>query len=392
MSATAKWQELETPSSLQRTALLEYFGVPPSPESELVTNIRSKRRTWQARSNSPANREKADRIKELIRRLEEHLVQGLPLAEGILSGKVDAQDLGDLPAPVFETIEELLELLKNLIRRGQYQRALDTASEGLLRFPSTPRLEQMYVETAIQLGLADRTSVSDDTLIRAYTLSGELLNQDPTSRDLWLSRFSILTLLGRFDALAEIESEARTRLGTLPSAITIGVAEALLSIGRGRDGIARLVLAVEAPDADSGVRGRAVDVALAEARRQLPITSKDSLEWFTQVVDVAAWCARGLGAEEAAVRPYRMWAARAGNRMFTGDRPLRTLLAVLTGFLWVQFHNRRRSEFVWKILLEGPSSDGSDNFEVVTSAAYVQQVHQDVRFSWTSNGSWPRGK
>lgn len=390
MTTAAIWQELEAPRSLERAVILEYFGIPPSPESQLAANIRSKRRVWQGRSNAPANRDKADRIKELIRRLEEHLMNGLPLPDGLLSGKTDIQDLGDLPAPVFETLKELLDLLANLLRRGQNRRALDVASEGILRFPDSPQLEQLFVETAVQTGLTDRSAVSEELLIRAYILSSELAKRDPTNQDVWLSRFSILTLLGRFDALAEIESEARAKLGALTATILLAVAEALISTGRGREGLTRLVLAVEAPDSDSGVRGLAVELALAEARRQLPITSKESLEWFGQIVEVAAWCAKGLGAEEAAVRSYRMWAARAGNRMFIGDRPLRTVLAVLTGFQWVRIHNRLRSEFVWKILLNGPIAVDSGNFVLVSTAMYVREIHKDVQFPWLENGAWPQ--
>lgn len=390
MTTKTKWQELEVPRSLDRAALHEYFGIPPAPETELATNIKDKRRLWHGRSNSPSNREKAERIKELIRKLEQHLMNGLNLPDGILSGQASSQDLDDLPVPVFEVLEELLELIGNLLRRGQNRRALDAASEGMLRFPNAPQLERLFLDTAVQTGIENRDAITEELLVRAYALSGVLLERDAADTQVWLSRFSLLALLGRFDALAQIEAEARTKLGTLPPSITIAVGEALLATGRGREGLSRLLSAVDAPGADSGIRGQAVDIALTEAKRQLPITSKESLEWFSQTIDVAAWCARGLGAEEAVVRPFRMWAARAGNRVFTGDRPLRTLLAVLTGFQWVRLHNSRKSELVWKVLLDGPKEGDQDNFVLVSGSAYVRDVHKETTFPWFVNGSWPK--
>jgi hypothetical protein len=374
---------------MDRAGLQEYFGIPPAPETELATNIKEKRRLWHGRSNSPANREKAERIKELIRKLEQHLINGFDLPDGILTGEGARQDVDDLPVPVFEVVEELIELIGNLLRRGQNKRALDAASEGMLQFPNASQLERLFLDTAVQTGIETRDAITDELLIRAYALSDKLLERDPADIQVWLSRFSLLTLLGRFDSLAQIEAEARTKLGSLPPSITLAVGEALLSTGRGREGLARLLSAVDAPEADSGIRGKAVDIALSEAKRHLPITSSEALDWFSQVVDVAAWCARGFGAEEAVVRPFRMWAARAENRVFTGNRPLRALLAVLTGFQWVRLHNARKSEFVWKVLLDGPMDDGQDNFELVSGSAYVRDVHKKVTFPWFVNGSWP---
>lgn len=389
MTGTTTWREVEIPQSLNPAALLEYFGIPPNPNSELATNIKSKRRLWHGRSNSPANREKAERIKELIQQLERHLMNGLELPSGILRGQTASQDFGDLPAPVFEVLEELLELIGNLLRRGQNLRALNAVTEGMLRFPNTHQLERLFIETAVQVGIEDRNSISEEMLLNAYSLSGQLTERDAANRDLWLSRFSLLMLLGRFEELSLIEAEARSQLGSLPPTLTLAVGEALISTGRGRDGLTRLISAIETPEADSGTRGQAVDIALSEAKRQLPITSKESLEWFSQIIDVAAWCARGLGAEEAVVRPFRMWAARAGNRVFTGDRPLRAILAVLTGFQWVRLHNRLKSEFVWKVLLDGPTEDNQDDFAVVSGSTYVLEVHKEAIFPWFVNGSWP---
>jgi hypothetical protein len=71
------------------------------------------------------------------------------------------------------------------------------------------------------------------------------------------------------------------------------------------------------------------------------------------MVDVAAWCSDGVPEAEDQVRVHRMWAANAGQRVFTGSWKLRSFLAVCTGFISLPIHNYVGSSPAWNVFSEG---------------------------------------
>jgi len=95
-----------------------------------------------------------------------------------------------------------------------------------------------------------------------------------------------------------------------------------------------------------------------------------------EMVDVAAWCSYGVPEAEDKVRVHRMWAANAGQRVFTGSWKLRSFLAVCTGFISLPIHNYVRSSPAWRVFSEGLGKEEiTESFAIVASPQYVQDAH-----------------
>jgi hypothetical protein len=71
------WIFVERPAAATRVEALKYFGVPPSSETELATNINTKRRRWHSRSNGPSGAEIAKLVKDIVRQLEDYFPKAL---------------------------------------------------------------------------------------------------------------------------------------------------------------------------------------------------------------------------------------------------------------------------------------------------------------------------
>ena len=390
VSGTATdWMNVDVPLGLDDAALRSYFGVPPSPEDELAKNIDEKRKRWHKRSNGPGGVERSRRVKEIIKALEAHLIRGQDLPEGILEGEVRTDYSAPLPPPVFEALDEWLSLIETLLTRGKNDRALETAHQGLERWPDDPRATNAFCSTVAFLASTDQ--LSDAAMIsEALVLSQKCPDLLPQDSSAWYKRCVLLAASDRAAEIAGLESEVAARLGSVPSDILVLIGQALITAGKLDDGLSRLVRAVaESPD-DFGVRSEATDAAINAARRLLPLASAEAVTAYQEIIDVGAWCAAGVPAAEEIIRSHRMWATRCSKKAFVGSWQLRTFLSVLTVFIWLPIHNAARSKPLWKIFVEGPEQSG-DEFFLVSGADYVREVHGSVAMPWAAPGAaWPK--
>lgn len=130
VATSEKW---ETASSLPRGAsyeqMLEFFGIPPSTAEALDDNISKKRRRWNHMSNSgnPVGRKKAAEVLALIQRISQAVKRGMPDDQG---GGAETE----IPASVFETLEELWRILSEYVFADEYDDALRVAREAASRW------------------------------------------------------------------------------------------------------------------------------------------------------------------------------------------------------------------------------------------------------------------
>ena len=133
LTMVATREKWETASSLPRGAsyeqMLEFFGIPPSTAEALDDNISKKRRRWNHMSNSgnPAGRKKAAEVLELIQRISQAVKRGMADDQG---GGAETE----IPASVFETLEELWRILSEYVFADEYDDALRVAREAVSRW------------------------------------------------------------------------------------------------------------------------------------------------------------------------------------------------------------------------------------------------------------------
>jgi hypothetical protein len=388
MSASSTWILDESPTGIDEGAIKAFFGVPPSPESELRVNIDRKRKTWHKRSNGPQGAERARRVKEIINALEAHILRGQLLPDGILEGAPKTDSDRPLPPPNFEDLEELFDLIETLLGRGQNQRAAELAREGVERWPRNPAALARFAFVCSYLTVLGET-VSRTLLEQGLEAAAQCNEIDPSDASAWNSRCVLLIALDRQAEVVALEAEAVARLGVMTPSLVVLIADALLSVQQYSAGLQRLVRAVsEAPD-DYGVRSEAASAATRAASRLLPLDSLEAVERYVEIVQVGAWCAQGAPSAEDLIRPHRLWAARCRNKAFVGSFRLRTFLAVCTAFVSLPIHNSLRSQPLWRILLEGPGQ--GQEFFLLSEARYVQQAHNGRAMPWAALGtSWPR--
>jgi hypothetical protein len=387
MTTTQEWLRDEIPAAIDEAALKAYFGVPPSPDSELQTNIDRKRKVWHKRSNGPQGAERARRVKELIRVLEAHLLRGQPLPDGILDGDVKAEDARPLPPPWFEDLGELLEMVETLLNRGQHQRAADLARNGVERWPNESAALARLAFVCSYLSVLGE--LNDLTLLEHGLQAAARCNElNPTDTSAWYSRCVLLLAADRADEALALEAEVSVRLGSVPPSILVLIGQAMLSVGRYSDGLQRLVRAVSGAPDDLGIRSEAASAATAAATLLLPLDTPAAVTQYCEIIQVGAWCADGAPAAEDLIRPHRLWAARCTNKAFVGSLRLRTFLAVCTAFVSVPIHNAAKSRPLWQILLQGPPQ--GQEFFLLSSASYVRMAHAGRSMPWAPSGTpWP---
>ena len=388
MTTTQDWVGYEDPAGRDEAALKEYFGVPPSPASELLANIDRKRKFWHKRSNGPKGAERAQRVKEIIRGIEAHLLRGQPLPDGVLDGAPRADPDRPLPPPIFDDLDELIDLIETLLTRGQYQRAAELAQEGLVRWPDEPAVLSQF--SFVCSFLAVLGDLSDLGLLEQGLQAAARCNElEPTDTSAWYSRCVLLLAMGRDIEAVNLEAEVSARLGKIPPSILILIGQAMLSVGQYDEGLQRLVRAVSAAPDDFGNRSEAASAAMAAALLLLPLLARASVARYCEIIEVGAWCAEGAPAAEDLIRPHRLWAARCTKKTFVGSIRLRTFLAVCTAFISLPIHNSLKSRPLWEILLAGPPQ--GQEFFLLSSANYVRQAHAGRSMPWASDKElWPQ--
>ena len=383
------WIFVERPSAATRVEALKYFGVPPSSETELATNINTKRRRWHSRSNGPGGAEIAKLVKDIVRQLEDYLLKGGSFPEGVVAGSQAQQQSRQLPPPNFSSIEQLLELVEALTSRGQYQRAIETAREGLNKWPESTEVAILF-SFAVASAAGTEFQVSNADLNEAIRTSQIVTQNEPTNVTAWWTLSTLLAASGRHEEILLLEAEIVRKLGGIPVPTLLVIARALIRTPDMWRGLEMALRAVESDPADAGIRLESATIAIEAARKFLPIDSAEKVTDFRKAVSAAAWCAHGVASVEVLVRPFRMWAERCDDKMFTGSHRFRSFVSIITLFIWLPIHNAQANKRLWEIVLNGPS-DGQLEFYALSEMKYIQDVHSGIKFMWLENRvSWPQ--
>jgi len=385
----ADWKTQKEPASAARADLLAYFGIPPSPESDLEKNIATKRRKWvRLETSNPKGEAIAKRVGATIQQASEALLKGAPMPTPT-AAPVEEPVVRATLVPV----EDLLDHVTGLIMGGDLRGAMEMATKGQEAYPDSwiPRFAYArVVEVAWGGGELD-----DPRHLEAAIRSAErALAERPDEPAVWATTASLLGAAGRYDRLDEVVQQAERQLSGLPAGMHLSLAMGLLSRGDVERGLAAAVRAVGAAPHDRAARGDLAATIVEVAARMLPISSSDVMKSYDEAVAVAAWCASGVPEAEAAVLPHRVWAARAGTRVFAGNHVLRTALATYSAFLLLPLHTRLGSRPAWKVLWEGPGGKGRDEVWTLWSFnsqapyawqdTFVQRLHHagGARFPW----------
>jgi tetratricopeptide (TPR) repeat protein len=367
-----KW---EATSALPRGAgyeqMLEFFGIPPSTVDALDDNISRKRRRWNHMSNSgnPAGRQKAAEVLKLIQRVSQAVKRGMADDQG---GGAEAE----IPASVFETLEELWRILSEYVFADEYDEALRVAREAVSRWRNADAASALaWVVTNLvnDAGFAHPQLVTEGleaAQFAAREQPGEVRN--------WESTASLLLASSRVqDAVAAIEQAERATGGRATALLYLLRTRAMVAQKRADEAMVAAVRAVTRaePAVAAAIRSEATDVLVSWAATMLPLKSDADLTRYSEMIGVAAWCSHGVPEAEDRVRAYRMWAINAGKRIFVGSNRMRSFLAVITGFISLPIHNRARSQPAWQIFNEGQGKEVTEAFFIVAAPAYVQKIH-----------------
>jgi hypothetical protein len=367
-----KW---ETTSTLPRPAsyeqMLEFFGIPPSTVDALDDNIAKKRRRWNHMSNSgnPAGRAKAAQVLKLIQNISQAVKRGVMDDQ---SGGAEAE----IPASVFETLEELWRILTEYVFADEYDDALRVAREAVNRWHNADAASALaWVVTSL---VNDAGFAHPQLIAEGLAAAGLAVREQPGEVRNWESTASLLLASSRVQEAATAIDQAEHATGGRATAMLYLLRTRAMAMMKVPD--AAMTAAVRAvtraqPGVAAAIRSEATDILASWAASMLPIRSSADLTRYTELIGVAAWCAYGVPEAEDRVRPYRMWAINAGKRVFVGSDRMRSFLAVITGFISLPVHNHMRSQPAWQVFIEGMNKELTDYFFIVAAPAYVQKIH-----------------
>jgi hypothetical protein len=367
-----KW---ETASSLPRGAsyeqMLEFFGIPPSTAEALDDNISKKRRRWNHMSNSgnPVGRKKAAEVLALIQRISQAVKRGMPDDQG---GGAETE----IPASVFETLEELWRILSEYVFADEYDDALRVAREAASRWrnaDAASALAWVVANLVNDAGFAHPQLVAEGLEAAQFAVReqpGEVRN--------WESTAGLLLASSRVqDAVAAVDQAERATGGRATAMLYLLRTRAMVTLKQADEAMATAVRAVTraGPGVAAAIRSEATELLVSWAATMLPIKSGTDLIRYSEMIGVAAWCSYGVPEAEDRVRPYRMWAINAGKGVFVGSARMRSFLAVITGFISLPIHNHLRSQPAWQVFNEGQGKEPTEAFFIVAAPAYVQKIH-----------------
>ena len=258
-----KW---ETTSTLPRGAsyeqMLEFFGIPPSTIEALDDNISKKRRRWNHMSNSgnPAGRQKAAKVLELIQRISQAVKRGMADDQG--GGAAT-----EIPASVFETLEELWRILSEYVFADEYDEALRVAREAVSRWRNADAASALaWVVTNLvnDAGLAHPRLVAEGleaAQFAAREQPGEVRN--------WESTASLLLASSMVqDAVAAIDQAERATGGRATALLYLLRSRAMVTLKRADEAMAAAVRAVTRaePAVAAAIRSEVTDVLVVLGR------------------------------------------------------------------------------------------------------------------------------
>jgi tetratricopeptide (TPR) repeat protein len=367
MATRELWEKESTlPRSPSYEQMLEFFGIPPYSADALDANIGKKRRYWHNKTNggNEIGRKKALEVEALIQRVSEAVKRG---AGGEVGGGAEAE----IPAGLYETLEELWRLLSEYIFADEYDDALRIAREAVSRWHSA--------DAAAALGWVVASGYNNEAFAHPAVLAEGLdaaqlaVREQPAEVRNWESVASLLMAHGRIqDAIGAIDQAERATGGHATGNLYLVRTKAMVALKRPDEAMASAVRAVTRSGGAAAIRAQTADILVDWAATILPIKSDADLTRYTEMVDVAAWCS------------YGVWAVNAGKRVFVGSDRMRSFLAVITGFISLPVHNFMRSKPAWRVFNEGLGKEEiTDAFFIVAAPAYVQKIHNvNLRLSF----------
>jgi hypothetical protein len=367
-----KWEttrELPRPASYEQ--MLEFFGIPPYTPDTLDANITKKRMRWNHMSNSgnPDGRAKAAKVLALIQNVSEAVKRGVGGDQG---GGVETE----IPISVFETLEQLWNILTEYVFADDYDEAIRAAREAVSRWHNADAASAFAWVVA---NLVNEAGLAHPQLVTEGLDAAQLaVREQPDVVRNWESVTSLLLASAKVNEAVDAVDRAELATGGKASAMLYLIrTRAMVSLKRADEAMSAAARAVNRaePEVATAVRSEATDVLVSWAATMLPIKSAAALTKYTEMVGVAAWCSYGVPEAEDRVRPYRMWATNAGKRVFVGSHRMRSFLAVITGFISLPIHNRVRSQPAWQVFNEGQGKDVTESFFIVAAPAYVQKIH-----------------
>lgn len=382
-------QSLDVSEKPDEPEIRTFFGIPPDPEEKLDKNIALKRRAWRSKLRERKASSAAERKVTMALRLIDELERRLK--RGVVDEDFDLDALREeytaAPDTHVDDIDALWRVLEELLAAGRLDEALRVANETRAKFSNDAQAHAGFAWIA---SVSSRSDPNVSATLRRDGLSSakKALESTPVrgveGADLYAWAAILQLDLREFEPARNTLDEAQQVLGSLTPWLHSHRCEAFAELGDADAAAADAVQAIQASSDDSSLRSNTAAALIAAAKSALlPISSAEALTRYEQLVMLAAWCADGVPEAEDHVRPYRLWAAQAASRSYIGRVEIRSIMAVLSGFLLLPVLNRTRSLPVWKMFLDGPSKHGEMG-EVVATSPIAEFVHQGLeqKLAW----------
>jgi hypothetical protein len=388
--AVANWIEaVEPPAATAAADLRAFFGIPPDAEEHLDRNISKKRRHWRSKTRESVASEKAKRKVEqalkVIAAIEQHLKRGV--VDEIDLEQLREEIVADPDMHVAE-LEDLWRVLEELLASGRLYDALRLSREARDRFAGAGTANAAFGWLAAMSSRLDETTAGalrreGVEALQAAIAAGE------GSHDVYMWKTILqLDLDEPAAALATVNDADEAVDGPLPPWLHSHRCEAHAALGQADGAIQDALQAIRPDTDDLALRSNTVTALIVAARNAyLPITSKEALRKYQDLVEFASWCAVGAPEAEDRVRPYWLWAVGAESRAYVGRIELRSILAVGSGFLMLPLLNRWRSRPHWRVLLDGPDRTSEEMFQLVAYSGIPLIVHDGLshKLPWTAH-------
>lgn len=378
----APWLEsFDLPAKPEPADIQAFFGVPPDPEDKLDSNISKKRRHWRRKIRENVASEKAKRKVDQALRIIAALEQ--QLKRGVIDEELDLERLREEfsaePETKVDELGDLWRILEELLAGGRLDEALRVANDARKRFEGAREAEAAFGWLA---AMASRSGDSGNDVLRKEGLAAleAAIAAGEANSDTYAWKAILqLDLKAPAEALATLDEAERVLEKGLTPWMYSHRCEAHAGTGEPERALedAKKVLG-EGTD-DLALRSNTVSALINAARvGLLPIANEEQLRRYQDLVEWAAWCAKGAPEAEDRVRPFRLWAVEADSRAYTGRIELRSIVAVASGFLLLPFLNRWRSKPHWKVLYDGPQAASGEMFEVVAQGGITGLVHEGL--------------
>ena len=380
---------LTEPKSYAKADILEYFGIPPQPESDLDQNLTAKRQFWGKRANGPAGREAANTVKNWIQKLSKLLEDGeFPDAPIVHTADGGFKVVGE-PA----NAAELAEQLEAFLVQGDVANVLTVARKALERWGSDPEV-LLILALALSEILRDYSGqVAQDVFALADAVTTDALSAQPDNVEGWRARARFALASGATAEVHSLEGRAHSHGIRLPAEVHGIIATASFRTGDIDTGIRQLIRMVDVSGGDPAVRSVATDAMLKEVVNPLlPIMDRKGAQAYLEAVQVAAWLAEGVPESQSELMAYRIWAQQAVGGVFIGSFALKSFIGVLTGFLALPFYSNAASRPAWRVLRDGPRDHATwELFPQINDGSYIENVHAKAarKFDWQDHAGQP---